>query len=171
MSNPMCCGSGEGDDMKKAIFGSVVALAWCMANVSGQQQPAPTPEPVPAHKVFVLTGCLTAGGDTEGFKLIDASVIGRDRPNGAAAAGAVGTSGQKETYRLQPVTGVNAEGVDADALKAHAGQRVEVTVRPIEVLAPSTSAANSPTQVAKPIEPAPERFSVTAIKRVTGMCS
>jgi hypothetical protein len=148
--------------MKKAVFGSAVALAWCVANVSGQQQPAPTPEAVPAHKVFVLTGCLTAGGDSEGFKLIDASAIGRDRPNGAAA-GAVGTSGQKDTYRLQPVTGVNAEGVDADALKAHAGQRVEVTVRPIEVLAPATSAANSPSQVAKPIEPAPERFSVTAI--------
>jgi len=98
-----------------------------------QQQPAPTSEAVPAHKVFVLTGCLTASADTGGFKLTDASAISRARPKGAAEAGAVGTSGQKDTYELQPVSGVNAEGVNADALKAHAGQSVEVTVRPIEV--------------------------------------
>ena len=158
--------------MKKAVFGSAVALTWCVAAASAQQGPAPTPEAVPAHKVFVLTGCLTAGGDTEGFKLTDASAIGQDRPKGAAVAGAVGTSGQKDTYELRPIKGVNGEGVDADALKAHAGQRVEVTVRPIEVLpGPAPSAANSPSQVARPIEPAPERFSVTAIKRVTGTCS
>jgi hypothetical protein len=170
MSNPMWMAPVREDEMKKAMFGSAVALAWCVAAASAQQQPAPTP--VPAHKVFVLTGCLTAAGDTEGFKLTDASAIGQDRPKGAAAASAVGTSGQKDTYELRPVTGVNAEGMDAEALKAHAGQRVEVTVRPIEVLAgPAPSAANSPSQGAKPIVPAPERFSVTAIKRVTGTCS
>lgn len=160
------------DDMKKAVFGSAVALAWCVAAASAQQQPAPPPEARPAHKVFVVTGCLTASADTGGFKLTDASAIGRDRPRGAAQAGAVGTSGQKDTYELQPVSGANAEGVEADALKAHAGQRVEVTVRPIELPAgPAPTGANPPSQAAKPIEPAPERFSVTAIKRVTGTCS
>jgi hypothetical protein len=161
------------DDMTKALLGSAVALVWCAAAAVAQQQPAPPAEGVPAHKVFVVTGCLTASADTGGFKLTEASAIGQDRPRGAAKAdGAVGTSGQKDTYELQPAVGVNAEGVSADDLKAHAGQRVEVTVRPIEALAgPAPSAANSPSQAAKPIEPAPERFSVTAIKHVGGTCS
>jgi hypothetical protein len=157
--------------MKKAAFGSAVALAWCVAAVSAQQQAAPASDAKPAHKVFVLTGCLTASADTGGFKLTDASAIGQDRPKGAPEAGAVGTSGQKETYELQPVSGVNAEGVNADTLKAHAGQRVEVTVRPIEVPpGPAPSTADPPSE-AKPIQPAPERFSVTAIKPGTGTCS
>jgi hypothetical protein len=158
--------------MRKALFRSAVALVWCVAAASAQQQPAPTFEAAPAHKVFVLTGCLMASADTGGFKLTDASAIGRDRPKGAAETGAVGTSGQKDTYELQPLPGTNAEGVNADDLKAHAGQRVEVTVRPIGVPAgPVPSAGNSPSEAAKPIEPAPERFSVTAIKRGIGTCS
>ena len=66
--------------MKKAVFGSAIGLVWCVAAASAQQQPAPTPEAVPAHKVFVLTGCLTADGDTKGFKLTDASAIGQVPP-------------------------------------------------------------------------------------------
>lgn len=157
--------------MIRAVCGSAIALACCVAAPFAQQQPTPTPA-VPAHKVFVLTGCLTAGEDaTAGFKLTDASSIGQAAPAGAAEAAAVGTSGQKRTYELQPVSGVNAEGIDADALKAHVGQRVEVTVRPVEVPTAAPRAADPPTQAAKPPEPAPERFSVTAIKPVAGTCS
>ena len=154
--------------MQKGVFGTAVALAWCVAAPFAQQQPAPTP----AHNVFVLTGCLKAGADpTATFKLTDASSIGQATPAGVDEAGAVGTSGKKASYELRPVSGVNAQGLDADALKAHAGQRVEVTVRPIESPVAPAAAARLGVQAAKPIEPAPERFSVTAIKRVTGTCS
>jgi hypothetical protein len=83
----------------------------------------------------------------------------------------VGTSGQKTTYEVRPVTGVSAQGVDADKLKAHLGQRIEVVVRPVESPAPPPAAGLAVAQAAKPIEPAPERFSVTEIKRVIGKCS
>ena len=61
--------------------------------------------------------------------------------------------------------------MDADALKAHVGQRVEVVVRPVESPAATPTAGLAGVQSAKPIEPAPERFTVTEIKRVIGTCS
>jgi hypothetical protein len=163
----------RGNDMKKAALRGAVVFAWCVAAPFAQQQPAPTPEAAPAHKVFVLTGCLEAGGGaTAAFKLTDASPIGQSIPAPAAGAGGVGTSGQKAAYELQPVSGLDAKGMDAAALRAHAGQRVEVTLRPIDIApAAAPSAGNPAVQGAKPVDPAPERFSVSAIKRVTGSCS
>jgi hypothetical protein len=158
--------------MKKTVLASAVAIAWCVAAPFAQQEPPPTPKATPAHNVFVLTGCLKAGVDPAAtFKLTDASAIGQATPAGAAEAGAVGTSGQKTSYELRPVSGVNAQGMDAAALKAHLGQRVEVIVRPIESPAAAPTGGLVGVQAAKAIEPAPERFSVTAIKRVTGTCS
>jgi hypothetical protein len=61
--------------------------------------------------------------------------------------------------------------MNEDTLKAHAGQRVEVIVRPVESPAAAPAAGLAGVQAAKPIEPAPARFSVTAIKRVIGTCS
>jgi hypothetical protein len=157
--------------MKKTVLGSAVAVAWCVAAPFAQQQPAPTPTATPAHNVFVLTGCLKAQDATATFKLTDASSIGQAPPAGAAEAGAVGTSGQKASYLLRPVSGVNAQGMNEDALKAHVGQRVEVIVRPLESPAAAPTAGLVGVQAARPSEPAPERFSVTAIKRVIGTCS
>lgn len=156
--------------MKKTILGSAVAVVWFATAAVAQQQP--TPKAAPAHNVFVLTGCLEAGADsTATFKLTNASSIGQHAPGGAAEAGAVGTAGEKASYELRPVSGLNAQGLDADALKAHVGQRVEVVVRPIEsATAPPTDGAAT-VQAAKPIEPPLERFSVTEMKRVIGTCS
>ena len=156
--------------MKKTLVGTAVAVACCIAAPFAQQQPAPTPPETPAHNVFVLSGCLEAGTDaTVTFKLTDASSIGQRTP--AEAAGPVGTSGRKTSYELRPVTGVNAQGVDADKLKAHLGQRIEVVVRPVETPAAPPAAGLAVAQAAKPIEPAAERFTVTEIKRVIGKCS
>ena len=83
----------------------------------------------------------------------------------------MGTSGQKASYQLRPVSGVNAQGLDADALKAHLGQRVEVVVRPVESPAAAPASGLAGVQAAKPVEPEPVRFSVTELKRVTGTCS
>jgi hypothetical protein len=157
--------------MKRTVLGIAVAIAWCLAAPFAQQQPAPTSPAAPAHNVFVLTGCLKAPDTTATFKLTDASSIGQAPPAGSAEPGAVGTSGQKASYLLRPVTGVNAQGMNDEALKAHVGQRVEVIVRPVESPAPAPTAGLVGVQAAKPAEPAPERFSVTAIKRVIGTCS
>jgi hypothetical protein len=122
------------------------------------------------HNVFVLMGCLKAGDTAATFKLTDASAIGQPPRAGAAEAGAVGTSGQKASYLLRPVSGVNAQGMKEEALKAHLGRRVEVIVRPIESPAPPATGGLVGAQ-AKPAEPAPERFTVTEITRVIGTCS
>jgi hypothetical protein len=156
--------------MKKTVIGTAVALAWCIAAPFAQQQPAPTPQETPAHNIFVLSGCLEAGTDaTVTFKLTDATSIGQRTP--AETAGAVGTSGRKTSYELRPVTGVSAQGVDADKLKAHLGQRIEVVVRPVETPAAPPAAGLAVAQAAKPIEPVVERFTATEIKRVIGKCS
>ena len=159
--------------MKRNLLGSAVALTWCVAAPLAQQQPPSTPG-APAHNVFVVTGCLNAGVDrTAAFRLTDASSVGRTAPARAADAGAVGTSGLKTSYELQPASGVNPQGIDAEELKTHVGQRVEVTLRPVEAVAPPAppTAANLGAQAAKPTEPPAQRFRVTAIKRVTGSCS
>jgi hypothetical protein len=153
--------------MRKNVLGSAIVVALCGAAPFAQQQPAPTSKAAPAHNVFVLTGCLEAGvKPAETFKLTDASFIGQPPETRA-----VGTSGQKPSYELRPVSGVDAQGLDADALKAHVGQRVEVIVRPIESPATAPTAGLAPAQSARPSEPAPERFTATEIKRVIGGCS
>jgi len=157
--------------MRTTLLASAVAVAGYAAVPFAQQQPAPSPTAEPAHNVFVLAGCLTAGAEaTPTFKLSDASFIGQPAPGRSAEAGAVGTSGQKASYELRPVSGLGAEGLDADALKAHSGQQVEAVVRPVESPAPAPAAGVTETLAAKPIEPAPERFVVTEIKRVIGTC-
>ena len=154
--------------MKKIVLCGVVVVAWCVA-ASAQQKPATASE-TPAHNVFVLTGCLTAGDTVATFKLTDASSIGQAPPAGAGEPVAVGTSGQKASYLLQPVSGVNAQGMNEDALKAHMGKRVEAVVRPIESPAPAPADGVAAVESAKPRPPARERFTVTEIKRVIGSC-
>jgi len=163
--------------MKHSLLASAIVtigIAACVAVPYAQEQRAPAPATAPAHNVFVMTGCLMAHAKepTATFKLTDAESVGQPPPGRAGEAGAVGTSGQKATYELRPVSGVSAQGMDAEALKAHVGHRVEVVVRPIESPAPAApSAGLAPAQTAKPHEPAPERFTVTEIKRAVGRCS
>ena len=157
--------------MKKTVLGSAIVVAWCVAAPMAQQQePAPTVDKAPAHKVYVLTGCLQAADATSTFKLSDASSIGLAPTATAAEPGAVGTSGQKASYLLRPVSGVSAQGLNEEALKAHVGKRIEAVVRPIETPAPPRADGLVSVQAARP-EPAPEKFSVTEVKRVMGGCS
>ena len=174
--------------MRSALFGCAVAVAFCVAVPSAQQQPAPqqqpqqqttpAPDATPAHKVYVLTGCLAARPDAPAvFTLSDASAVGDLPPAGPVAPPSadtpVGTSGRKPSYELQAVSGINAQGKDEAALKVHAGHRVEVIIRPVEVIPPAPSAAGQTvaTATAKPEEQAPVRYTVTEIKAVTGTCS
>ena len=106
MSTDIVLRRNEGD-MKMTVVGSAVAVAWCVAAPFAQQQPQPTPKETPAHNVFVLTGCLTAGAEaTVTFKLTEASSIGQPTPAEADNASAVGTSGRKTSYEIRPVSGV-----------------------------------------------------------------
>jgi hypothetical protein len=157
--------------MKSTVLASAVAVAWCTAAPLAQRELPSTRKEAPAHNVFVLTGCLTAGVDAAAaFKLTDATSIGQAPPAEAREAGAVGTTGRNGSYELRPVSGVNAQGLDADALKAHLGQRVEVIVRPLESPAAAPAAGLGGVEVARPALPAPQRFSVTEIKRAAGTC-
>ncbi len=160
--------------MKKILLASAVAAACCVAAPFAQQQePTPSAEIAPAHNVFVVTGCLKAGPEaTPTFKLTDASSVGQPPSGRAVDGGAVATSGQKDSYELRAVSDLGAQGLDADELKAHVGKQVEVVLRPVESPAPAgaPAAGLAQPQAAKPVEPAPARFSVTELKRVIGSC-
>ena len=159
--------------MKKVIIGTIVGVAWCVAAPFAQPQDPNTSalKPEPAHKVYRLTGCLMAGSiAAPTFKLTDAWAVGQATPTQAGVPGAVGTSGRTTSYELRPVSGVDARGLGAEALKAHMGHRVEVVVRPVEVPAPAPASGLVSAHTARPA-PAPERFTVTEIKRVVGRCS
>jgi len=157
--------------MKKTVLTGVILGAWCVAAPTAQQQQPVQTARTPAHNVFVLTGCLSAAEAPATFKMTDASFIGQAPPGDVAEAGAVGTSGTKASYLLRGASGVNAQGMKEEALKAHLGKRVEAVVRLIESPAPAPAAGPVGGQAAKPIEPAPESFSVTDITRVIGACS
>ena len=149
----------------------VVVIASASAALAAQPQSPPASGP--AHNVFVLTGCLEAPvKETMPFTLSSASPVGQAPPAGPVGTSVPGTEGEKPTYELQPVSGVNQQGADAAELKPHVGQRVEVTVRPIEQLAPPAAAGTSVApKVESPVERKPQRFTVTAVKRVGGTCS
>ncbi len=143
-----------------------VAIILCgAASAMAAQQPAPKPNE-PAHKVFVLTGCLrTDARATPAFKLTGAVPIGQapERP--------ASSSGTNDVYELQPVSGLTEPGLGKAALESHAGKQVEVTVRPVEVVpgpSPSTSSAAQPAKVEGPTRP---RYTVTAIKPAAGTCA
>ena len=166
--------------MHRMLIGGALALTGLMAVPFAQQQ-APAPEPAPAHKVYVLTGCLEARADAPSiFTLSKATAIGEAPPaapavGSAAERGSVGTSGTTDAgdmFELQAVSGLTSQGKDEEALKAHAGHRVEVTVRPVEVIAaapaPAPGGVTTPEQQAEPVPP---RYTVTEIKAVAGTCA
>jgi len=157
--------------MTRIIIGTGVLLFWSVAVPTGQQQPAAPPEP--AHKVYVLTGCLEAGTATsEAFRLTGGSAVGEapparpssSPPPARAAAG---------VYVLQPVSSVGEQGISRERLQADVGARVEITVRPVELLpsTPSPSSANAADSKSKPEEAPPPRYNVLKINRLADTCA
>jgi hypothetical protein len=149
--------------MKRIAFGAAVLLV-CWIEVSGaQEQPAPTPEP--AHQVYVLTGCLEgATAPTSAFRLARGSVVGQALPARSAARETA------DEYLLQPVSGVGEQGISRERLEDHVGARVEVTVRPVEVL-PNTPSSASVESQDKPKDATPERYAVIKIARLADPCA
>jgi hypothetical protein len=160
--------------MKSIVLASTVAIAFCVAAPAAQQQATPATAP-PAQDVVMLTGCVTAGvtADKEPkpmFNLTDPSANSQQARSRTARPGTADTSGQPTSIELRPVADANTQGLDAEALKAYAGQRVEVIVRKVEPLPAAETAGPATAQTAKPTEPAPEPFSVLEIKPVAGAC-
>ena len=143
-------------------MGTTLFLIVWIAALAAQQQPAPKTEP--AHKVYVLSGCLEAGPATSAFKLTGGSAVGQAPPQARPET--------STDYLLEPVSGVGQQGVSRDRLKAQVGARVEVTVRPVEVLPDSStppSVSTSPKE--KPAEPVTPRYTVVEIKRLADSCA
>ena len=151
--------------MKPIVFALTVAFA-CVAGVSVSVQQKPTSSDQPAHKVFVLNGCLmTNPNAADAFKLTGAVPVGTAPPAGPAAS-----AEPKGEYVLLPTTALNEQGVAKAEMQTHVGKKVEVTVRPVEVAPGPASSSSASTATAKVEETAPQRFTVTKITSATGSC-
>jgi hypothetical protein len=151
--------------LRIAIGTAALAMCW-IEPIGAQQQPAPTPEP--AHKVYVLTGCLEgAPATTSAFRLTGGSVVGQALPARSSSSAEREPAGQ---YLLQPVSGVGEQGISRERLQDHVGARVEVTVRPMEA-PPSTPSSVSTEAKETPKDAIPERYTVIKIVRVADSCA
>lgn len=153
------------NSMKPIAFGLAIVFAGMTGTTSAAQQ-APKSSAQPAHKVFVLAGCLSANpGASETFKLTGAVPVGPPPPERPAPS-----AEPKDVYVLLPTKGLAEQGVARAEMQTHVGKKVEVTVRPVEV-SPGPSKSSSSTPAAEKIEePTPPRYTVTEIKSVAGSC-
>ena len=100
--------------MKPIVFALATAVVGLTATPSTAQQPQARPDQ-PAHKVFVLTGCLAANpGASDTFKLTGAVPVGQPPPERPAPS-----SEPKDAYVLLPATGVAEQGVVARQRRLH----------------------------------------------------
>jgi hypothetical protein len=145
--------------MRTIAFVTLAVLTGWIA-VSAQQTPSPSNEP--AHKIYAMSGCLELGSSSNSaFKLTGAQHIGQAPPAASATAAAV--------YELQPVSNFGEQGISRERLKSHVGKRVEVTVRPVEVSAP-TSPPRTTDSPEKPEQPLPPRYTVVTISQLAESC-
>ena len=153
----------EGEVMKPIVAGLALVVSGVIAAPSVAQQPQTTPSE-PAHKVFVFTGCLTStAAATEVFKLTGAVPVGQ-----APKEGLVASPSAKNEYELLS-TGLTEQGVARAEMLTHVGKKVEVTVRPVEVV-PSPSSSSAPAAPTPNPEQAARRYTVTAIKSLANSC-
>jgi hypothetical protein len=148
--------------MKPIVLGTGLLIAACISTASARQTATAPQEP--AHKVYVLTGCLESGTSDSFFKLTGSSAVGQAPPSTSKEAAV------NSVYELQPISGVGEEGISRETLQSHAGKRIEVTVRPMEVSPPTSSPSPSTAPKAKPEEQAPQRYTVIKIRRVADTC-
>ena len=125
----------------------------------------------PAHKVYVMSGCLERGSAaTSMFTLADATAVGQMPPTDPSNTDADVAAGVR-SYNLLPVSSVSEQGINRETLESHVGSRVEVTVRPLEASpAPSTAPGTSKTTAAKVEQSTPRRYTVVKISKMAGSC-
>lgn len=144
----------------------VGVIAASSAAAAGQAQAPPSE---PAHKVFVLSGCLADNPAAPVvFKLTDAASVGQAPTDDRADAG-----DGKKVYELLPAVGLAESGIAKEELQSHVGKRVEVTVRLAEdTAAPSSPASPSTTTTLPKHEEVPAlRYTVTKIKALAPSCA
>jgi len=154
--------------MRSIVLVTGVVLILQVAASLAQQSPSPPNEP--AHKVYVMTGCLERGSaQTSVFQLADSTPIGQAPPADPSTTGAGAVAGNR-SYDLLPVSSVSEQGINRETLESHVGDRVEVTVRPVETsIAPATT-STSKTTAAKVEQSTPRRYTVVKISKVPGSC-
>ena len=151
--------------MRSITLVTGVALVLQVAT-SLAQQSAPNE---PAHKVYVMAGCLARGSaSTSVFQLADSTPVGQAPPADPSNKGEVeGT----QSYDLLPVSSVSEQGINRETLASHVGSRVEVTVRPLEPTAAASGTTSTSTTTAAKVEQAtPRRYTVVKIRKVPGSC-
>ena len=151
--------------MRAIVLATGVGLVLQAATSLAQQSPPNEP----AHKVYVMAGCLARGSaSTSVFQLADSTPIGQAPPADSSNTGAgAGT----HSYDLLPVSSVSEQGINRETLANHVGSRVEVTVRPLEpTAAASGTTSTSNTTAAKVEQATPRRYTVVKIRKVPGSC-
>lgn len=151
--------------MRAIVFtASVVVILQVAASLAQQSPPSE-----PAHKVYVMTGCLQRGSaSTSVFTLADATAVGQAPPEASSDTDGRVVAGTR-SYDLLPVSSVSEQGINRETLESHVANRVEVTVRPVETSAtPTTSTPN--TTVAKVEQSTPRRYTVVKISKASGSC-
>jgi hypothetical protein len=154
--------------MRPIIFATGVVVIFQAAASLAQQPPSPSE---PAHKVYVMSGCLERGSAaTSDFKLADATSVGQAPPADAVKTDA-GAAAGAPSYDLLPVSSVGEQGINREALESHVGSRVEVTVRPVEAsAAPSATTGTATSTAAKIEQSTPRRYTVVKIGKTAGSC-
>lgn len=151
--------------MKQMTFATGVALVWCAVTLVGQQAAAPPNQVEPAHKVYVVTGCLERGAAPSAFRLTRASAVGQVAP----PASPDGRGGNE--YDLQATSSVSEQGLSNEKLLPEVGTRVEVTIRPVEGAAsPAPPRQVTPGAAEKPVETPRPRYTVVMLERLAGEC-
>ena len=129
-----------------------------------------SPPNEPAHKVYVMSGCLERGSATTSvFKLGDATPVGQAPPTDPSNTDAEVAAGTR-SYDLLPVSSVSEQGTNRDTLESHVGNRVEVTVRPVETSIATSTTSTTKTTPEKVDQSTPRRYTVVKISKVPGSC-
>jgi hypothetical protein len=153
--------------MTRTTFATSLCLA-CLTTAIAAQQRLPAPTNEPAHNVFMLTGCLERGNSPTTFALTGASPVGQAPPRQGTSA----STTKDDVYELQAVTAVSEQGLNREKLQTDVGARVEVTIRPVDVVAaPAPSQSTSPETAKKPTDGPRPRYTVIKLNRLADSCA
>jgi len=139
----------------------------CSIAAPAAQQRTQAPANEPAHKVFVLTGCLERGDTPTAFRLTRASAIGQPPPRPTPSAAVTKT---EDVYELQATSSVSEQGLSSEKLLPEVGRRVETTIRPVEAALPAPPQPAATNTAEKPIEAPRQRYTVIKFERLADSC-
>lgn len=151
--------------MKPIMSGTAILLVCSFVAASAQQRTETKEEP--AHKVFVLNGCLESSEAPAIFRLTRVSIVGQRLAPPSTRSASSTSSPSQEVYELQPVN-FPEPGLKREELQRHVGRQVEVTIRPIEV--PTPAPALPADSKVRPEQGPTQRYTVSTIDRLAESC-